>query len=799
VKDEFNNETIPFASLKFKFSGAGQQADSAGAFLFSFGAWPDDTLQVTSVGYAENKISIRSSFISGDTLHLMVRMVPGKFNVEVVVRAKVNRGLQMWKRIVKNKPLNDRYRFQNFSYELYNKLELDLKNVSKDKFEKIKLLRKFGFIMDNIDTSEGDPFLPLYLTEAVSHYYYQKSPLKRREVFKAIKTIGIDNESIRKFLGGTDQVVNIYSNFIPVFDKTFISPISDNGDAYYNYKVADTQYLAGRRLIHFLFTPRRKGESTFEGDCWVQDSTWAIQKMNLRLGKEANVNFLNKLNLIQEYKLINDSTWFLSKDKFVADIAPLGNEKLSFIGRKTTTYEDIVVNNSLVLAELEKNKILEEIIVPPEVATVADSIWTGLRHEELSGTERSIYKMIDTLTNLASFKRLTRTLNFIGTGYLDVGKFQIGPWQNWIYSNAIEGIRLRFDANTTGKFSKTIQFHGYAAYGFGDQKWKGEFDVLYLLKKHPRTYFYASYLNDFDYGQNYYDEISTDNIFALAIRKIGVPIKYIKLQEERFDLFKEWNSGFSILTSLKHRQYNPLQNLPTKIFFESASGTPLAGFEASVRFRYAFLERFLESSFSRTSLGSPYPIIELKYSRGISGVLHSSYNYNKLSAGISNTSKIAPLGNIYFNAFGGRTFGSLPYMFLDVAPGNEIHYYNKYAFNLMNRYEYIHDRYLGFNIEHNFGSGLFRYIGLTRKLKFRQFWTAKGLWANLSDANKKINFVNNAPFKSLDGKTYIELGTGVDNIFRILRMDFIWKVLPAEDDKVPDMRFGVFGSFRFSF
>lgn len=125
-----------------------------------------------------------------------------------------------------------------------------------------------------------------------------------------------------KLLGGMDQVVNVYNNFIPVMDKQFVSPISDNGDYYYNYRVVDTQLVNKKRYYHLVFIPKRKGGDTFEGDCWVHDSTFAIQKMNLRLGKEANVNFVENLSLIQEYNLINDTTWFLSKDKFVADLSP---------------------------------------------------------------------------------------------------------------------------------------------------------------------------------------------------------------------------------------------------------------------------------------------------------------------------------------------------------------------------------------------------------------------------------------------------------------------------------------------
>lgn len=798
IQDQHSAEPVPFASVKFKTSGLGVQADSAGGFVLHLAQWPNDSLEITSVGFQDRIVFISASAIKADTLRLNINMVPGKFTEEIIITKKVNKGLQMWRRIVRRKPFNDRYRFHNFSYELYNKLELDLKNVNKEKFARNKLFRPFNFILNNIDTADGVSFLPAYLTEAISDYYYQKSPLRRREAFKAVKTLGIENESISRQLGGLDQVVNCYNNFIPVFDKQFISPISDHGDAYYNYKVADTQYVAGRRMIHFLFSPKHTGQNTFEGDCWVHDSTLAIQKMNLRLGKEANVNFVDRLSLIQEYQLINDSTWFLSKDKFVVDINPVGNNSLSFIGRKTTTYRKVLVNDSSVSKELEKNKKLEETILPPDASAKGDAYWAQARHEQLSTTEKSIYKMVDTLIHSPRFQNYTRAINFIGTGYMRVGKFLIGPWQNWVYTNSIEGLRLRFDLGTNSNFSKKLILHGYAAYGFTDKKWKGEIDGMYLFNKQPRSFIYAEYVNDFDRGQNYFDGITTDNIFSLAVRKNGVPIKFLKLRQERVELFKEWNSGFSVMLSSQRKQYDPIRNLPSKGNFASATGEALNSFEASVRFRFAYLEKFVENTFYRSSLGSPYPITEIKYTRGLPGVFNSSYKYQKLSVSISNTKKIAPYGTVYFNLFAGKTFGTAPYLFLDVAPGNEIYYYNKYAFNLMNRFEFIHDRFAGFNIEHNIGNGLFRFIALTRKLKFRQFWTAKALWGGLSDKNRQVNTATDFNFDSLNGKTYLEVGTGIDNIFKIIRIDFLWRVLP-QNATLNKQRFGVFGSFRFSF
>ncbi len=795
VQDSHSEERVPFASVSFKNSTVGKLTDSSGYFTFYLDQWPSDTLEITCVGYQPFRYIIDKS---KDTISVTINMERGTFNDGANVRVKVNKGLLVWRKIVEHKPQNDRYRFTNFSYELYNKLELDLKNINFQKFGKFKPLKPISdLINQNIDTSEGIRYLPTYLTEALSDYYYQKSPKRRREIIKAANTNGVKNESVLKLLGGMDQVVNVYNNFIPVFDKEFVSPISDNGDYYYNYRVVDTQLISNQRYFHLVFSPRRQGGDTFEGDCWVHVGTFAIQRMNLRLGKEANVNFLENLSLIQEYKLLNDSTWFLSKDKFVADLSPVGKDRPGFIARKTTTYRNVIVNDSSVVNELAKNKILEEIITLPKASEKEKEFWATARHEPLTKTESGIIKMIDTLTNALVFQRFTRTMAFIGTGYKDIGNYQIGPWFNWITSNGWEGFRVRFDIATNKHFNKKFKFHTYLAYGFGDEKLKGMGEIFFLPHKSPRTYLYVSYTHDLDFGQNYYGEVSSDNIFALAIRKRNVPVKNISVDEKRFEFFNETFPWMSNLVAVTHKTTTPLRNLlPVDSFKVAGNTTPFANFEVSLRLRFAYLERFLETHFYRSSLGSSYPIGEINISRGFTGVLKSSYSYTKLSTSLSDNFKIPPFGNISWLIYGGKTFGTLPYILLDIAPGNEMYYYNKYAFNMMNRWEFIHDRYAGVNLEHNIGNGIFRWFP---KLRFRQFWTAKALWGGLSPANKALNFKDGHNFQTLDGNTYLELGTGIDNIFHLFRIDFVWRVLPATLKKVGDKSFGVFGSFRVAF
>jgi hypothetical protein len=795
IRDTHSDERIPFASISFKNTHVGKLSDSSGSFTFYLDAWPSDTLEITCVGYQPFQTIIDRN---KNSIQLDIAMERGTFNEGVNVKVKVNKGLFVWKKIVQHKAENDRYRFDNFSYELYNKLELDLKNFNFDKISKFKPLKPIGdLINNNIDTSEGLKYLPTYLSEVISDYYYQKNPKKRREIIKAANLNGVTNESAIKLLGGMDQVVNVYNNFIPVFDKQFVSPISDNGDFYYNYRVVDTQVINKNRYYHLIFTPRHKGSNTFEGDCWVHVGTFAIQKMNLRLGKDANINFLENLSLIQEYKLINDSTWFLAKDKFVADVSPFGKDKPGFIGRKTTTYRNVVVNDTSVTNALNKNKVMEEVITLQGAAEKNKEFWQASRHEDLTKAERGIIKMIDTLTNAPVFKRFTNTINFIGTGYKDIGNYQIGPWYNWMTSNGWEGFRVRFDLGTNKHFNSKLWWHGYLAYGFTDKKLKGKAELFYLPKKHPRLYWYVSYTNDLDFGQNYYGEVTSDNIFALAIRKSNVPAKYLKINEKRFEFFNETRSGFSTMVAVTNKSWLPLKNLLPRDSFPVYSGnSAFTTFDVALRVRFAYLEKFLENNFFRTSLGSPYPIAEFYIAHGFSGVLNSSYDYTKVSGSISDYVNIPPYGNISFMVYGGKTFGVLPYMLLDIAPGNELHYYNKYAFNMMNRYEYVHDKYVGINFEHNVGNGIFR---LLPKLHFRQFWTAKTLWGNLSPENKALNFKQGNTFQTLDGKVYLEVGTGIDNILHVFRVDFVWRVLPTPLPEKRDQKFGVFGSFRLSF
>ncbi len=795
VLDAHTREPVAFASIYLTFSTAGKISDTAGNFTLYLNPESDDTLNVSFVGYRLFRLPLKKIDFQKP---LMIEMERGKNNSEVIIRTKINKGLFLWKKIMSKKKLYNRYNLSNFGYESYNKLEVDLKNFKADKLKKNFILKSFSFVFDNIDsTSEKEPFLPAYLIENLSDYAYQRNPKKFRETIKASQTKGFKNESINKLLGVMNQNVNIYNNYVNVMDKDFISPFNDNGDTYYNFNVPDTQMVNGVKVFHFTFTPKRPGQNTFRGDAWVISQTFQIEKITMFIGKDANINFIDRLSIFQEFRAINDTVYFLTRDKFFADFKTLGKNSLTLIGRKTTSYKDIVFNSDSISNIFKEQHIEELVNTKKDMSDYSDSAWNTLRHDTLSKNEKAIYNTIDRLLEMPKYQRLERNLKFLATGYRNIGNYEIGPWFNWISGNQWEGTRFRFDLGTNKHFNKNLYLHGYLAYGTRDKKIKGQAEAYWIFKRESkRTLLHINYIKDIDNGISQYGEVSQDNIFTLGIRKPNTFRRFISTEAISFDANQDWGKGFSTQLFLSHRKFDPLLNLPLKSSFPVSSGESLTSFEIALKLRFAYLEQFFEGDYFRYSLGTKYPVVELMVTKGIPGVFNSAYSYTKLSATVKDFMKISPLGTLSYKVYAGQIFGTLPFTYLEIHPGNDLFYYNKSTFNLMNRFEYVSDKYAGFNVEHNIGSGIFRFTPLTRKLKWRQFWNVKTLWGSINTENKKVN--NSTGFKFLNGGNYTEIGTGIDNIFRVFRVDFVWRLAPPSDISHYS-RFGIFGSFQFQF
>lgn len=805
IKDKNTGEGIPFATIFFPGSPTGTAADLDGRFDLSFDQPPGDTLVIQALGYKSYKYFVRKN--SGDVdLPIELEREAASLS-EFVFHGGEDPALVLLKKVIRHKPLNNPDRLEQYRYEAYNKLEVDLQHLTKKQFESlpIPMIKQFSFIYNNLDTlSEKTPFLPFYLTETLSDYYYQKQPKKTKEFIKASQVKGVKNESITRFLGTMEQNINAYNNFIPIFDKSFVSPVSDNAAFYYKYKIKDTQTAFGRELYLVQFTPRRPGENCFYGDFWVSDSVFALQRISMEVPHDANINFVHRVSLYQEFAPIGDTAWFTIKDKFISDFtAPYGAKLPSFIGRKTTTYRDIRIDDPAINQVLNDPKNKDNVIVAADARTMNDSFWNAARHDTLSANERAIYHMIDTLDHLPSFQRFKNIIKFVAEGTVPVGPVEFGPYYYLYSSNPVEGQRFRFSMGTTPKLFKDAYLSAYIAYGTKDKEYKYSGSVLWILQKHPRMYLYGQYTHDLNRGTSSDGQLTSDNVLSHIARKPDIPYKLAMEDLGRFEFFKEYFGGFSHMVYGQYRNFTPYAPLPAANVFTDAEGSPstsMTSAEVGIKLRYARHEDFLEGNYYRFSLGSAYPIIELKASMGLKNVLGGGYDYKRASLRVFDDVRIAPFGWLHYNFFAGKVWGTVPYPLLEIHPGNEFYYYNTSAFNMMNNYEFISDQYAGFFIEHTIGSGIFNYIPLLKKAKLRQFWTAKGIIGSLSDANTALNLNKGYPFRTLEGTPYVEVGTGVENILQLFRIDFVWRVTPKPLSTENRARyFGIFGSVKFGF
>lgn len=805
IKDRNTGEGIPFAMVYFPRTQVAVPTEMNGSFSLTYNQAPRDSICVRAQGYKDYCRPInKNAYVQTFDIELlrsenMLR--------EVVVHPGEDPAITLVKNIIKHKKENNPDKFVNYRYELYNKLELDLVRLSKEQFEKIPMMKPFAFIYNNVDSlSEEKPFLPIYLTETLSDYYFQRSPKKMKEFIKANQLKGIKNESITQFLGGMYQSINVYDNFIPVFDKQFVSPINNNAIFYYKYKIKDTQYAYGQRILLVQFAPKRAGENCFIGDFWVADSMFAIQRISMDISKDANINLVNRVSLYQEFAPIKDSLWFNVKDKFIADFTvPYGGKKLpGFIGRKTTSYKSVLVNDTSVTNMVNDKSLKQDVIIADDARNKDAAYWNSVRHDSLNKNEKAIYATIDSLNSMPIFIRTKNTISFLAKGTKEIGWFEFGPYWSMYNSNPFEGRRFRFSMGTTPKLFKDVYLNGYLAYGTLDERFKYKLAGLWLIRRNPRHRIYASYTSDLDRSLSYYSEAASDNLLSNFVRKNYLPWKLAFVKAARFEHYKEYFNGFSHEVTALYKEFTPYAPLPSTTIFKDENGLPtdhVNNTEVSVKFRYAFKERFLSGNYLRLSLGSKYPIVSVRFAAGLKNILSSGYEYQKLSIDIWDYVKVPHLGSITYNIFAGKYFGgALPYPLLEIHPGNDYYYYNQYAFSMMNRYEFISDQYVGLMFEHNIGGGVFNYIPLLKKAKFRQFWTLKTAMGSLSKENEALNLNKGFAFNTLHGNPYVELGTGIDNIFQLFRIDFVWRVTPTALPTEPKEKvFGIFGSFHVGF
>ena len=464
VFDSESKEPLPFVPVLIKGTTVGGTTDFDGNYSITTSKL-GDSIVATYVSYKKLTRAIKR----GESQVVNMPMVLEGVNLlEVVVKAGENPAHRIIRNVIANKEFNNKRKLDAYQYETYNKVEFDLNRIPKEMREK-KLFKPIKFVFDNVDSlnSGEKPSLPIFITEAISEVYFRSNPTLKKEVIKANKITGIENTSVTSVMGDMYQNINVYDNHILVFNKDFVSPISDNGFFYYKYYLEDSLFIGSTRCYQIRFKSKRPQELCFSGNMWISDTTWAVKRLEMSIPKDANINFINAANIVQEFTQI-DSTWMLSKDRLVIDFA-MNKNQVGIYGRKTTSYKDFKINQP---KETKFYEFGDKIVVEDSALLYSNDFWDKNRHDSLSIREKKIYHMIDTIKTLPVYRTWVDVLTIFVSGYKVVNNFEIGPYFNLVSYNRVEGLRTRFGGRTSSKFSRWYELQGYVAYGFKDEKFK---------------------------------------------------------------------------------------------------------------------------------------------------------------------------------------------------------------------------------------------------------------------------------------------------------------------------------------
>ena len=784
VTDSNSGDPIPFANVIFKGTTYGATTDFDGHFrIRTLGKV--DSIHASYIGYKPRTKSIKRGIKQVVNIQLQEDVTNLQ---EVVIKAGENPAFEILRKVIRNKNENDKRKLTAFEYDTYTKIEIDADHLTEE-FRKRKVIQKITQVMDSVERiagEDGKPILPVFITESVSKLYYRDNPSLKTELILKSKINGVgmeDGTMITQFIGSSFQEYNFYQNWLNIATKEFVSPIADGWRLYYEYDLTDSLLIGSDFCYRLDFFPRSEQELAFRGTIWITKNEFALKQIDATVGKEANLNFIEKIRIQQELAITELGPWLPVKNRVLIDVGQVTENSTGMLAKFYTSNKNFVVNKPYELSFYER---------PIQVAEDArlfeeEKYWDTLRHEPLSEAEKSVYKMIDTLRNIPIVKTYTDIVKAVVDGYLNYGKVEIGPYLGFMAWNNVEGLRLQFGFKTNMQFSKKWIYAWSAGYGFHDTRVKYMGFAQRILSKEKWTT--LSFRVRSDIARIGVDEETlADNPLFLAASHWGYYRRGYYFNEYRAAFQREFFKGFSQKIAYRHWTFDPTYSFgypedPSDVA-NSEVNESFQSSEVVLESRYARDELFIINDNERISLGTTkWPVITVKYTHGFQGVFGSDFDYDKIRISVKKRMKWGPLGYSYLTLTGENVFNDLPYPMLSLHLGNQTPVYSTVTYNLMNYGEFVSDHFLSLQYQHYFEGFLLNRVPLLKKLNWRLLGTANIIEGGMRQENRDMISQYNADGEETlpvgyftNGKPYVELGYGIENIFRFLRVDFVHRL-----------------------
>mgnify|MGYP002749017586 FL=1 len=804
VIDSVSGEPVPFTAIYVKNTTQGAMADEDGRAWLTINA-PRAELEFSAMGYAK-----RTETVGRQVAAIRVMLVPAGHQLEeVTVRRRKehyskrnNPAVDFARRIRDADSITDPRRRDHYSFTRYERITLGLDKVDMEEKEgdgkSPRKPGKFDFVREHVDTSAvtGKPVLPLSVKEKVSQVIYRREPRSEKTYLLGVKAGGVDEladeRSMQTLMEDMFREIDLYDEDVNILQNRFVSPLSRIAPDFYKFYLTDTVDAPdGRGLIELSFAPRNPASFGFTGRLYVAegDSTMFVRKVRMNVPPSINLNFVDHLQIIQEFEQAPNGARLKTLDDFDVELSIIKGTQGLYIHR-TTAYKD---HSFLPPERAELFDRLGDTFSDPAAYARDDDFWKKERIVAASVNEDRIGQLMERLRGVKLYYYGEKILKIFFTGYVKTGKnskFDIGPVNTFISGNSIEGVRLRLGGTTTAALSPHWFAKGYAAYGTKDRKWKYGAELEYSFNRkrdHQREFpvhsIMVSEKYDVDQVGQHYLFTNPDNVFLSLKRMENVLMTYRR--QTRLDYTLELANNFSVKASANLER----QEATTWVPFVNSSGVVTPHYNEtyfSVELRYAPGEKFFQTKTQRIPVNLDAPVFVLTHTYAPKGLFGASFTVNKTEASFSKRFWLSAFGFVDFMVKGGHVWSRSPYLSLLIPNANLSYTIQPESFALMNPLEFINDSYVSWDMTYWANGAILNYIPLVKKLKLREAFAFRGWLGALSDKNNPLKspdlylFPVSAPYEPMHGKPYMEISAGIDNFFKCLRVDYVWRLTYRE-------------------
>lgn len=719
-----------------------------------------------------------------------VTVKPGKEHYS----KKNNPAVDFVGRIRENAELGDPLRKDNYNFERYERITIALNDIADSIGTDGGLLKKFQFLNEYVDTSEvtKKPILPLSIKEKVSNIYNRKDPRATREFITGLRRKGLDDisnqEAIQTVLEDFFREINLYDNDITLLTNRFVSPLSKIGPDFYKYYLSDTIVVNNDSCAIVSFVPRNNATFGFVGRLTValHDPTMFIRHASMTLSPKANVNFIKSLHIDQTFERLDDGTRLKTSDVLTVEFEVIPNTQ-GLYAQKYTTYRNHNFDKS---DRPELYDRLGTTYASADAFLKDDTFWEERRGSGTSVSEREIGSMIADLRSVSIYKWVERAIGILVSGYVPLGKsdkVEFGPVNTLVSFNDVEGTRFRIGGVTTANLSKHWFSRGYVAYGTKDHKWKYSGEIEYSFnekKRHAREFPVHSirlrHKYDTDAVGQDYEFTNPDNIFLSLKRMKDTLMIYQRSTALEYTL--ELDNNFSVSASASHIRQEATRYIP----FRFSDGSMLSHLDFTpftLTLRYAPGEKFMQTKSHRIPVNLDAPVFQISHTYAPGGKFGGcKYTVNKTEMSFQKRFWLSAFGYIDAIVKGGHVWSTSPFTALLIPNANLSYTIQPESFALMSPMEFITDSYAVFDMTYWANGAIFNYIPYLKKLKLREVFAFRGVWGHLSDKNnpRHNRWLPQFPIEAnpvkMTSTPYMEISAGIDNIFRVLRVDYVWRL-----------------------